>query len=443
MDGKGGPGDGSRLRLRRHGRGATGNLLSSRMNLIKSAEVLAVGTELLLGETNDTNTAYLAASLADNGVDVYWSQRVGDNLTRAQHAIGQSLERSDLLVVTGGLGPTVDDLTREAIAAVVDETPAIDPGLESTLKERFARSNRAMPEANLKQAWLIPSAESLTNPLGTAPGWLVRHRRLGRTRYIVALPGPPREMERMWTEEALPRLPLARSLLQRRTLKTWGMGESAVAERLGELTLAANPSVATYVRGDGVHVRVAAKSDDPRAARKLVDDASERIRATLGEAIWGEDDDELPAKVVALLARRGLTLALFEGPSAGSLAGAISAVSGGQDACRGGMVAWAPQTMAALGLPGQAAGGTAGPDLAIGVAAAIRDTFAADVGVAVLAGGTPDAGRQGQATDEAVVAVHDGGEPAWKHLSMPPLPAAWRRERLTNLALFLLWSRLR
>jgi nicotinamide-nucleotide amidase len=413
------------------------------MNPIASAEVLAIGTELLLGETNDTNTAWLAASLADWGIDVYWSQRVGDNLTRAVHAVGQALERSDLLVVTGGLGPTEDDLTREAIAAVVDETPVVDRELEAALRMRFARSGREMPESNLKQAWLIPSAEALPNPLGTAPGWLVRLQRLDRTRHVVALPGPPREMERMWTEEALPRLDLARSHLHRTTLKTWGIGESAVAEQLADLTAAANPSVATYVRSDGVHVRIAAKSEDERAARSVVEEAAAKVRSRLAEAVWGEDDDDLPALVVAALKRRGLRLAAVEEASEGALVGAISAVPGGQDACRGGVVAWAPQTMAALGLPRPAAEGTAGPEFAVAMAAAVRDTFVAEVGVAVLRAGASTAGRQGQATDEVVVAVHDGGEPALKHLSMPPLPAAWRRERITNLALFLLWSRLR
>ncbi|MEX2540841.1 MAG: CinA family nicotinamide mononucleotide deamidase-related protein [Trueperaceae bacterium] len=413
------------------------------MNRIARAELLAVGTELLLGETNDTNTAYLAASLADNGVDVYWSQRVGDNLTRVSHAISQALERSDLLVITGGLGPTEDDLTREAIAAVLDEHPSVDGELEAVLRERFSRSSREMPVANLKQAWLIPSAMALANPLGTAPGWLVRHERGGRACYVVALPGPPREMSRMWAEEALPRLPLAPSHLQRVTLKTWGIGESTVAELLADLTPEANPSVATYARQDGVHVRIAAKSKDEHEARALVTAAADRIGSRLAEWIWGADEDELPTLVVSALQRRGLTVATFEEATAGTLVGAISAVPGGQDACRGGMVAWAPQTMAALGLPRPAAYGTSAPEIAVGMAEAVRETFSADVGVAVLSGAPPTAGRQGQTTDEAVVAVQASGEPVWKHLSLPPLPAAWRRERITNLALFLLWSRLR
>lgn len=410
---------------------------------IHSAELLAVGTELLLGETNDTNTAYLAASLADQGVDVYWSQRVGDNMARVRHAVAQALERSDLLVITGGLGPTDDDLTREAIAGVLDENTRVDPELEATLRSRFARLGRTMPESNLKQAWLIPSARSLPNPLGTAPGWLATQRRNGRTRFVVALPGPPRELERMWTEEALPKLPLARSHLRRVTLKTHGLGESEIAERLADLSVAANPTVATYARSDGVHVRMAAKAGDEAQARALLENVVEQARTRLADAVWGKDDDELPALIVNSLKRRGLTLASFEEASDGALTEAISSVPGGEDACRGGMIAWSSQTMALLGLPRPTAEGSSNPEFALRVAAAIRDTFAADVGVAILRGAAPAAGRQGQAADEAVVAVQAGGEPLWKHLAMPPLPAAWRRERIVNAALFLLRSLLR
>jgi nicotinamide-nucleotide amidase len=413
------------------------------MNPIRSAELLAVGTELLLGETHDTNTAFLAESLANEGVDVYWAQRVGDNLPRVRHAIEQALERSDLLVITGGLGPTDDDLTREAVAGVLGETPVVDAGLEAVLRERFARSSRQMPRANLKQAWLIPSAESLPNPLGTAPGWLVRSQRGGAPRYLVTLPGPPREMARMWTQEALPRLPLAPSSLHRTTLRTYGAGESAIAEMLGELTDSRNPTVATYVRSDGVHVRVAAKAGDPETARRLAAEVEGAVRSRLGDLVWGKGNEELPSSVVELLESRSLTVALFEDSTGGHLCEAISRVHGAHDACKGGMVAWAPQTMAALGLPRPEAAGVVTPDFAVRMAAAVRDAFAADIGVAVLAGGAPGAGRQGQATDEAVVAVHAKGKPTVKHLSLPPLPAAWKRERIATFALHLLWSQLR
>ena len=164
--------------------------------LIQTAEFISVGTELLLGEIVDTNSAWLASELAQNSVDVYWSQRVGDNFERIQQVIKQALSRSDAVILCGGLGPTDDDMTREAIAAVLGETPEVDAGLESDLRARFAKFSRHMPEKNLKQAWLIPSATALANPVGTAPGWFVKTSTHGKERVIIALPGPPRELKR-------------------------------------------------------------------------------------------------------------------------------------------------------------------------------------------------------------------------------------------------------
>ena len=192
------------------------------MNALKSAEILSVGTELLLGEIVDTNSAYLASELASRGVDVYWSQRVGDNLERIAYAVRQALSRTDLLILTGGLGPTDDDMTREAIAHVLGETVEINEALERDLREKFAKFARDMPEKNLKQAWLIPSAETLANPVGTAPGWFVSTSVEGQKRFIVTLPGPPRELKRMWLNEVLPKLLLPTSSLFTKTFKTLG-----------------------------------------------------------------------------------------------------------------------------------------------------------------------------------------------------------------------------
>src|SRR5690606_16005328 len=204
-------------------------LLSSPMPLVRTAELISVGTELLLGEIVDTNSAYLAGDLARLGVDVLWSSRVGDNEGRIAHLLEQALTRSDLVVMCGGLGPTDDDLTRDAIASVVGEEQSRDPSLERWLRERFAASGRAMPERNRQQPNVSPSATVLPNPIGTAPGWLVRVARGGGARVIVTLPGPPREMQRMWREQAVVRLDLPTSRLFTRTFKTYGIGESLVA----------------------------------------------------------------------------------------------------------------------------------------------------------------------------------------------------------------------
>src|SRR5437762_1037484 len=166
------------------------------------AELLSIGTELLLGHIVDTNAAYLAGRLADLGIACYWISTVGDNHARATEVVRRAFERTDLVVCTGGLDPTEDDLTREAIAAALLETPVVDPDLERELSEWFGRRGLSMPDRNRKQAWLIPSASALPNPLGTAPGWIVRKN--GHT--LVAMPGVPREMTRMWEREVEPAL---------------------------------------------------------------------------------------------------------------------------------------------------------------------------------------------------------------------------------------------
>ena len=221
-----------------------------------SAELLSIGSELTVGETRDTNAGDLARSLSGIGIVVRRIQALPDDLDAVSGAFAEALERADLVVSTGGLGPTPDDLTREAIAAVVGETPAVDPDLESWLRGLWSRRGMTMPDMNLKQAWLIPSAEALPNANGTAPAWWVA-RPDGRL--IVALPGPPREMRPIWREQVLPRLRErgAGGETAKRTFRLAGIGESAVAELLGEeLLRAGNPIVATYARADAVDVRI-------------------------------------------------------------------------------------------------------------------------------------------------------------------------------------------
>ncbi|MCD0166134.1 competence/damage-inducible protein A, partial [Deinococcus sp. 12RED42] len=214
------------------------------------AEIISVGTELLFGEIVDSNAAFLARELGTRGVTLHRKTVLGDNLTRLTDAIGTALDRADLVILGGGLGPTDDDLTREAIAATLNETPIEEPAQLAHLRGLFESRGRTMPDINRKQAWLIPSAEALPNPVGTAPGWFVRTTR-GTPKLLVALPGPPREMQRMWREQVLPRLPLPAAALEHTTIHTQGIGESTVAELLGDLTRQANPSVATYARATG------------------------------------------------------------------------------------------------------------------------------------------------------------------------------------------------
>ncbi len=290
-----------------------------------TAELLSIGSEITVGETRDTNAGELARDLSQRGVVVGRLTALPDVLETVRDAIAAALTRADLVVATGGLGPTPDDLTREAIAAVVGETPTVDPTLEAWLRERFARRGTPFPQGNLKQAWVLPSAEALPNPNGTAPGWFVRTD----GRVIVALPGPPREMRPMWADEALPRL-AAMGLgtdVVARTYRLHGIGESHVADLLGEELLRdRDPEVATYARVEAVDVRV---SSHGSGAAERVARAAAVVEERLGRYVWATGDTTWAGAIGAALAERGWTLGLVEigtGATLTTLLGGIGAV---------------------------------------------------------------------------------------------------------------------
>lgn len=274
------------------------------------AEIVSVGTELLLGHITDTNASWLAQQLSQLGIDCFYVSQLGDNLGRLTDHLRRAWDRSELIVMTGGVGPTEDDVTREAIAALLDEQMVVQPDLEADLRAFFARRGVAMPESNVKQATLIKSAAVLKNPIGTAPGWWVQRD----NRVIVCMPGVPGEMFRMWREEVIPRLQQRQggTVIITRIFKVIGVGESAVEELIRPLLKSNNPTIATYAKADGVHVRTSAKAASAAAARALLDDLQPRVHEALGRAIYGLDEESLAGVAGALLERAGLTVATAE-----------------------------------------------------------------------------------------------------------------------------------
>ncbi|HET6313297.1 MAG TPA: CinA family nicotinamide mononucleotide deamidase-related protein [Chloroflexia bacterium] len=277
------------------------------------AEIVSIGTELLLGSITDTNASYLAQRLALLGIDCFYISQVGDNPARLQEILARAWGRSDLTVTTGGLGPTVDDLTREAIAEMLGETLYTDKELAEHVRQFFARRGSPMPEANLKQAALIPSGAPIDNPIGTAPGWWVSRQAGGTQRIMVSMPGVPFEMKRMWEIEVEPRLrELSPTRIVSRTLKVLGMGESAVEQVVVDLMSGSNPTLAPYAKQDGIHLRITAKAGTEEAARAMIEGLEEQVRSRLGRAVYGADDESPSGAVLALLERAGVRLAVLE-----------------------------------------------------------------------------------------------------------------------------------
>ncbi len=342
---------------------------------ILTAELLSIGSELTVGETRDTNAAELARSLSEAGVTVGRITALPDRLETVADAFATALGRVDLVVSTGGLGPTPDDLTREAIAGVWGETPVVDPDLERWLRDLWARRDIPFPEANLKQAWRIPSGEPLPNPNGTAPGWFVSGV---DGRVAIALPGPPREMRPMWADQALPRL-RTRGLgadVAVRTYRLMGIGESQVAEILGDAMLrSANPEVATYARAEAVDVRISAVGEgdpagDTGTAAALVETAAATVVERLSGHIWAEGDQTWAGAIGAQFAKRGWRLGLVELGTRGQVMNLF------------GDVEWIALAEAR---PDDGAGDVESEGTLTDLAHAIRERAGAEVGLAVRA----------------------------------------------------------
>jgi nicotinamide-nucleotide amidase len=294
--------------------------VSTIIYLSMKAELITSGTELLLGEVADVNTAFIAGHLAALGIDLYYCSTVGDNFGRFSAVLRQAWERSDLIIITGGLGPTQGDITREVVAGLLGEKMTIDPSLRKELTAFFKGRGIEMPRNNLKQAMLVPSAEALHNVSGTAPGWWVE--KAGRI--IVTLPGPPGETQMMWRNVVLPRLK-ARSVavILSRTLKTWGLSEARVDELVAPFLGSANPTLALYAKADGINLRITAKAGTAADAAAMLSRYEKDIRAILVKNIWGADSDTLEGIVAELLCEKGLSIAVAETFTGGLLAGSL------------------------------------------------------------------------------------------------------------------------
>jgi nicotinamide-nucleotide amidase len=347
-------------------------------------EVLAVGTELLLGQIVDTNSAWIGEQLALSGIDSYEHRVIGDNQVRIVAALRDLLSRADAVIVCGGLGPTQDDLTRDAIAEVMGVPLVRRTELAEQIATMFRARLRDMPESNLRQADIPEGGGAIPNPLGTAPGLKCP---VG-DKVVYAVPGVPYEMQEMIGRQVLPDL-LARSgaasTIVSRSLKTWGTSESALAEmvagRLDALDGAGNPTIAFLARGiEGLVVRITAKGADTSAARALVDAEEAELRNILGDLVFAVDDETMESAVLDRLRKRGWSLGVAESLTGGFVGARIVNVPGASDVFRGTIVAYA--TDVKRDLLGVRADPVVSEDAAGEMAEGAQRVLGADVGIA-------------------------------------------------------------
>lgn len=304
------------------------------------AEIVTTGTEILLGEIVDTNAAWMARRLRDLGINVFFKSTVGDNLERITAVLQHALQRADLVLVSGGLGPTVDDVTRDAAAAAAGRPLALDEDCLASIEAIFARWGRAVHENNRRQAFLPAGARPVPNPVGTAPGFIVEVERSGRRSpaLLICLPGVPREMKHLMQETVEPflaeRLGPERAIIKSRTLRTAGIGESVIDARIDDLMRCSNPTVGLAAHLGQVDIRVTAKASDASRADALIEPVVAELRARLGSVIYGEGEEELEAVVARALQAAQYSLLLAETNTAGEIARRLLAAPGGSQTLR-------------------------------------------------------------------------------------------------------------
>ena len=346
---------------------------------MERAEILGVGTELLYGETLDTNTAEIARSLKPYALKVERTLRVADEVAPLAREVEEAFARARLVVLSGGLGPTPDDVTREAVALALGEPLELDEAVLGEIEAFFRARGRAMPEANRKQATRSPSATWLKNPRGTAPGWWVRKG--GKD--LVLLPGPPPEWRPMW-QEVLPCLGLPRRPYAERVLKTWGIGESEIVERLGPLFVRGEEvEVGTYPKVHGVEVVVRGRED-------RVAELAERIKKKLLKEVWGEGEMTLAEAVKRRMEREGATLSTMESLTGGLLGAEITRVPGASRFYLGGVVSYSVGAKARFGVPQDLLSRTVSAETARAMAEAARSLFGSTYALATTGVAGPD-----------------------------------------------------
>jgi competence/damage-inducible protein CinA-like protein len=351
-------------------------------------ETIAVGTELLLGQVVNSNVAFIGQTLADRGLDSHFQQTVGDNLERISAAISLALERADAVIITGGIGPTRDDITREAVCAATGLEMVFDEGYAEQLRTWWESRGRTMPESNIRQAWHPAGALLMPNPRGTAPGLELDYEGTK----IFCLPGVPAEMEYLMLAEVMPRLTgdTEKEVLVSRVIRTWGRPESEVGELLDDLfTSSQNPSIAFLASNSEIKVRISAKAPTIAEANSLIEPMSLVVQERLGDSVFGIDDDTIERVLLRLLSERGYTIGTAESMTGGMVSTRLTDQPGASEVVRGGLFAYVPEIKAKL-LGVSDIERVVNEETAIEMAEGARAVLGVDVAVSVTGSAGPE-----------------------------------------------------
>jgi nicotinamide-nucleotide amidase len=305
-------------------------------------EILSVGTELLLGDILNTNSQYLNRRLADLGISVYFNTTVGDNPQRLKKALEIAFSRSDMVIATGGLGPTKDDLTKEVSAEFFGKKLILHEESLNRIKEFFEKRGLPLMEGNIKQAYIIEGSKVIPNDWGTAPGIIYENN----GKILILLPGPPREMILMFETYVVPYLlTLSSETIQSKVLRICGLGESFIEERIKDLIEnQTNPTIAPYAKEGEAILRITAKAKSKEEAEKLIEEVEKEIRKRLGDFIYGEGDITLEEVVVKLLIEKGITIAVAESCTGGMISARIVNVPGVSKVFKEGIIAYSNES---------------------------------------------------------------------------------------------------
>lgn len=359
------------------------------------AEIISVGTELLLGQIVDTNAAYLSQELAALGIDLYHRTTVGDNPKRLREAIEEAFQRSELVITSGGLGPTEDDLTKETVAEVLALPLVLHQPSLDRIQARFAKMDRPMTPNNRKQALIPQGGVALPNDYGTAPGVMVEQD----GKIAICLPGPPNELEPMFQEQVLPRLKAkSQGVIASRVLRIVGMGESQVAEKIADLLAGqTNPTIAPLAMEGEVTLRLTARTETQKEGQRLIEKLEAEIGQRLGELIYGKDEETLEGVVVRLLAAKGQSLATAESCTGGLLASRITDVPGSSEVFERGVVTYSNRAkQELLGVPMELIDreGAVSPQVAELMAQGVRKLAATSWGIGITGIAGPGGGSE-------------------------------------------------